>query len=250
MALVSLKASSKGIMLLIVLAVVIFFGCVLVYLGAAGKMKGVEAELAQKEKQVKDSTKIAQTLEESRLKFLDTRSQIRCLESSVSTHAYVPTLLKQLEGLGKSVNLRVLGVRPQPVKAEPVTRKLSSGAQASEGNVEAASQSKANTVGKQAAKPATKPYDELKIDLELRGNYMNALDFLYKLTSFPKIISVNSVDMRTCARTDPGVSPMLDIKINVTAFVFKDNDSGSTVEVPQAKSARRLAGEGRHVDES
>lgn len=239
MAQTSLRASSKGITVLIIVAVAIFFGCILTYLGAAGQVRGVEAQLNAKEKEVSESSKIARNLEESRLAFLDTRAQIRYLETSVSTQAYVPTLLEQLESLGKSVNLHVQGVRPQAPKAAPVTRRLNSGAQAAGGNVEGASQAKPNAVaGAVQPKMEAKPYDELQIDITLKGRYMNAIDFLYKLTSFPKIIAVNSVEMRSCATLDAPGSPMLDVKVGVTAFIFKDTDTGSTLEVSADANAR------------
>lgn len=238
MAPVSLKASSRGITILIIVAVAIFFGCVLVYLGAAGKLNSVNAELKSKQEKVQASRKIAQTLEESRLRFLDTRAQIRYLETSVSTHAYVPTLLKQIENLGKSVNLRVVAVRPKAEVQTKTVRRLSSGAQASEGKVEAASESKADPLAKEGKEAEPKHYDELGIQISLRGKYMNALDFLYRLTSFPKIISVNSVNLRSIERSDnmPAMSPNLDITIEATAFVFRDQDSGSLMEVPETQS--------------
>jgi Tfp pilus assembly protein PilO len=224
MSLVSLKPSSKGITILIALAIVIFVCCTLGYLGAASKLNVTASDIGAKEKQLQDSTKIAQTLEESKLKFLDTRAQIRFLESSVSTHAYVPTLLKQIELLGKSVNLKVLSIRPKAAPVEAPVRKLSSGAQAAEGNVDAASQPKpGEETTAQKPKAKVKPYDELIVDIELEGEYMDALDFLYRLTSFPKIIAVNSMVMAPVDST-PGVkSPALNIKINVTAFVLKDS---------------------------
>lgn len=240
MAPVSLRASSRGITILIIVAVAIFFSCVLVYLGAAGKLNSVSAELKSKQDKVQASRKIAQTLEESRLRFLDTRAQIRYLETSVSTHAYVPTLLKQIENLGKSVDLRVVAVRPKAETQTKTVRRLSSGAQASEGKVEAASESKADPLGEDGKKAEPKHYDEIGIQISLRGKYMNALDFLYKLTSFPKIISVNSVNLRSIERPDTllGMSPNLDITIEATAFIFRDQDSGSLMQVPETESGR------------
>lgn len=237
-------------MALIIVAVAIFFGCVLAYLGAAGKLNGVAAELKAKQQRVADSRKTVQSLEASRLNYLDTRAQIRCLESSVSTQAYVPTLLRQLEHLGKSVQLRVVSVRPQ---AEPMqtTRSINSGAQAADGNVEAASQEKA--AGTSGAKVAEKPYKELKIDLEVEGCYMNTLDFLYRLTSFPKIVAVNAVDISPASSMGQvRKSPTLKIKINMTAFVFKDEGTGADMgAVPaSAASGKNPTSEGRTDNEA
>lgn len=226
---VSLKASSKGVTALIVIAALILFGCVLTYLAAAGKVKAAVAELEQKQKKVEESRQIAQKLERSKLDYLDARSQVRYLESSVSTQDFVPTLLKQLEHLGRSVNLNVLGVRPQPAPVAVAPRSISSGAKASEGNVQAASQPKSGAAANGGATGTSatqqpKPYEELKINLEVEGRYMNALDFLYKLTSFPKIIAVDSVEMSP-QESLVATSPILTMKLTVTAFVLKDHSS-------------------------
>ena len=238
MALVSLKSTSKGVTILVVFAAVIFFGCVLAYMGAAGKLKAVAAELDDKEKQVANSEEIALTLQDSRLRYLDTRAQIRCLESSVSTQAYVPTLLKQLEQLGKSVGLKVLAVRPQLAAGAASVRKLSSAAKASEGDVEAASEQKPGLAQTEAQKEPVKPYDELKIELELNGKFMSALDFLHGLTSFPKIIAVDTMELSPACVTDAYGSPALNIRMKVTAFVLKDDQPTETPQVvgPSATS--------------
>jgi len=105
MAALSLKATPKGVTALIITAVLILFGCVLGYLAAAGKLSSALSEMEAKAKSVDESREIAQKLEASKLAYLDARSQVRYLEASVSTQEYVPTLLKQLEQLGRSVNL-------------------------------------------------------------------------------------------------------------------------------------------------
>lgn len=218
---ISLKPSAKGVTAMIVVAVVIFFGCALAYMGASGKLRQAHSELEASQKEVSSAKEIVLKLEKSRLDYLDAKSQLRYLEASISTQDYVPTLLKQLEHLGKSVNLKVLGVRPVPVANTPQTRSMSSGADAAKGDVEGASQQKA---GPEMARktPAVAPYDELKIDVSVEGRYMNALEFLYRLNSFPKIVAVNSLDIDPIATTDGYYgSPGLNIKLNVTAFVFK-----------------------------
>jgi Tfp pilus assembly protein PilO len=233
MAAFSLKASPKGVTALIIVAVVILFGCVLVYLGVAGKLKSAVSEMQVKAKQVSESREIAQKLEASKLAYLDARSQVRYLEASVSTQEYVPTLMKQLERLGRSVNLKVLGVRPSQEKQKPVVkRSLSSGKEASEGNLQTASQTNPDSQDQKSAKQPS-PYDELKIELELQGRYMDALDFLYKLTSFPKIIAVNEVGMDPpTSRMLTLGSPTLTMTLKVTAFVLKESPSQRVGESP------------------
>jgi|YNPNPStandDraft_1061719.scaffolds.fasta_scaffold00003_78 Tfp pilus assembly protein PilO len=239
MALVSLKPSSKTVTALIIIAVVLFFGCVLAYMAAASKLKSSQAELEAGEKKVADAEQIILKLEKAKLDYLDARSQLRFLESSVTSQSYVPTLLKQIERLGESVNLKVLGVRPQPAppSAQP-TRTLSSGAKAASGDVEGASAEKSGATFGAAPQSPPPPYDELKIDLELEGKYMNLLDFLYSLTSFPKIVAVNSVEISPAAKADDyGFGPpKLTIKINVTAFIFKEGQQAPAPPAPPVTS--------------
>lgn len=214
MAPVSLKPTQKGVTVLVVLAALVFVLCLLSCLAAVGKIRSIDGERAEVEKQVRESQMVAQTQRDSENKYLDTRAQIRCLESSVSTQAYVPTLLKQIERLGRSVHLNIIGVRP---KAPDANAKLAQ-KMASEAGGQAGADPNAA-----ATKPEPpKPYDELEVDLELEGGYMNALDFLYRLTSFPKILAVNSVQMTPGIGLNVSESPRLSIKINATAFVFKE----------------------------
>ena len=131
MAAVSLKPSSKGVTALVVVAVLILFGCVLAYVAAAGRIESESAKLESRENQVSDSAQIAQKLEASRLAYLDSQARVRFLESTVATQDYIPTLLKQIEHLGKSVHLRVVGVRPVAKVEAPVQRSIASGKQAS-----------------------------------------------------------------------------------------------------------------------
>lgn len=224
---VSLKASSKGVTALTVIAVVILFACILAYVAAAGKIKAAMAELQQTEKQVAESKLIAQKLEKSKLEYLDARAQVRNLETSVSSREFVPTLLKQLEHLGRSVNLKVLSVRPEQVPASKEPRSISSGAKAAEGNLEEASKPRESSTASASAAEKPAPYQELKINVEVQGRYMDALDFLHKLTSFPKIIAVNSVDITPKEESTLHVSPTLGIKLNLTAFVLKNEEPKS-----------------------
>jgi Tfp pilus assembly protein PilO len=237
----SLKASSKSVTALIVVAAVVLFGCLLTYVAAAGKIKAAVAELERKEKEVAESRLMAQKLEKSKLDYLDARSQVRNLEASVSTKEYVPTMLKQLEHLGRSVNLKVLSVRPAPAPKTTASRSISSGAKASEGNVEAASKPKSGEAGGQAVKKPAQPYTELKVDLEIEGRYMNALDFLYKLTSFPKIVAVNAVEIQPESDKAAIGAPRLTVKMNATAFVLKDDPVVEPDDAAREPAARGIA---------
>lgn len=238
MAPVNLKPTQKASTVLIVIAAAMFVCCLACCLGAIQKVRAVDSERAAVEKQVRENQIIAQTQRDAENKYSDTKAQIRCLESSVSTQAYVPTLLKQIESLGKTVHLKIVGVRPKaPDPNAGLAKKIAAESAAKEGG--AASDATAAV----AAKPeAPKPYDEQEIDLELEGNYMDALDFLYRLTSFPKIIAVNNIQMAPNSSDKIIGASKLDIRINATAFVFKETSPTKKTAKPAANTASVVGG--------
>ncbi len=230
MAAVKLNPSAKGLMALIIIAGAIFVSCALGYVAAAGKMRAIADDLAAKQTKVEESTQIAQKLEKSKYTYEDTKSQIRFLETSVSTEAYVPTLLSQLEQLAKSVNLKVTEVRPS-VEVKASTKPASTGTTGASDN---------KNKDAQAKEPAPKPYDELHITVQFKGNYTNVLDFLYKLTTFPKILAVNSVSISPSeTQLSYAKPPVLSVKMVVTAFVLKRDDPPT---LPGSLKAQPLAG--------
>lgn len=233
MAPINLKSSSKGVTVLIIAAVLLFLGCTFAYVAASGKLKNAAKELEAKTKQVNESEQMAQKLEKSKLEFMDARSQLHYLETSVSTQAYVPTFLKQLEYLGKSTNLKVIGVKPEEVKKTPVAQTSSSSSSSSGASASTEGQAASGTAASEE-----KPYDELIVEVEAEGNYMNVLDFIYKLTSFPKIVLMNNVEVSPASQTVTSGSPDLNVKMNITAFVFKAEKSGAKPKTQVSSTGR------------
>ncbi len=168
------------------------------------------------------------------------------MESNVTTYSYVPTLLKQLEQVGESANVKVIGVRPEQSKEKSGTRKLSSGAQAANGNIEGASQTNTSSENKQTP---SKPYDELSIAVEIQSTYMNALDFIYRLTRFPKVIAVNSVEMAP-VDTEFAGSPTLNVKMKITAYIIKESTHRDTKKIEITPVSNNPSSEGRNDNEA
>ncbi|MGQ9455210.1 MAG: type 4a pilus biogenesis protein PilO [Armatimonadota bacterium] len=240
MAAFNLKASAKAVTVLIVISIVMLFVTVLVYLALAGRLKTAVSEMEAKAKRVEENRTIANRLEAKKLEYFDARSQVRFLEASVSTQEFIPTLLKQIEQLGMSVKLSVLGVRPsQETKPDTTKRSSSSSEKASEGNLESASESKSSSGGGTGSVRKSKPYDELQIELQVEGHYMSLLEFLYRLTQFPKIVAVDSVEITPISNKDQTLgSPRLNMKLRLTAFILKDQDSDDKRKTPQAGGIR------------
>ncbi len=130
------------------------------------------------------------------------------METAVSENDYVPTLLKQIERLAKDNGLRVdsqqqsFEAAPEP-PTDPEARK----------------------------KFVNQPYDKEFITLRVRGRYWNLARFMYRLTEFPKILSVEKLDYHPEA-SDSNQSPVLGVTINLTGYLFKPDQNLSTPPPP------------------
>ncbi len=210
---------------LICCAVLVLVTCGFLYCNRAGKLHAMQKEQKQKQEQLNDSQKIADRLPEARRELLDAQAQLSILEQGVSSKVYVPTFLRQIEELGKKNNLRVIGIRPKPVEAKPQPVAVAS---------DTGKDSK--DAKKAQAKPAPPdPYDKLEIDLEITGKYWDAVRFMHDITSFPKIVAVNDIQMQPVGQTSRSASPALSLRFNATAFILKqpgtDGKSAKTDKV-------------------
>jgi Tfp pilus assembly protein PilO len=207
------NASKRTIISFAIAAGVLFCVAGFAYYMCAQKLGIVDADLIAKQKQVDDSTQTAKRLTVVQSEYLDAQNEISFLETSVSSQEYVPTLLKQLESLGKSLDLRVDSVRPMlavPAPPPPI-KKTADGSDAAAGS---------GQPGAQVEAPKPKPYDELTIDVELEGSYWNARNFISRLTQFPKIMAVKEVQLSPSQIGEYRGSPKLLVRLRLTAFVF------------------------------
>ncbi|MBC8137727.1 MAG: type 4a pilus biogenesis protein PilO [Fibrella sp.] len=153
--------------------------------------------IRNKTQQVNDSQMVANQLDATEAEFQQVQGRIGRLETAVSENDYVPTLLKQIERLAKENNLRVDGqeqsfeAAPEP-PTDPEARK----------------------------KFVPQPYDKEFITLRVQGRYWNLARFMYRLTEFPKILSVEKLEFRP-QDAETNKSPLLSITINMTGYLFK-----------------------------
>lgn len=198
-------------MLLGVAVLVLIAGGAVIYLMNA-QMQSLSAAVANKESQVGTSEQIAQRYEQTQAAYEVVAAQTKTLEASVSPQSYVPTLLKQVQALATQTHLAVNSFRPGEITAPtPPT-----GSKSADGDKD--------TAKKKAPPP---PYDTMDINLAVSGTYADTAAFLYGLTTFPKIISVASVQMAPggTAASQKGGSPILTTNLHLTAFVFHSESS-------------------------
>lgn len=128
------------------------------------------------------------------------------LEQGVPARAYIPTMMKELETIGRQNGIQVLGVRPMPPKFG--TPPPSTGAE-KDGD---------------KPKPERKAYDEQFIEVKGNGEYLNVLSFLSALERFPKIVAVSQVMLLPKEKSPDeevaeGVTE-LEITVELRAFLF------------------------------
>src|SRR4051812_6107875 len=79
-----------------------------------------EANLHKLQADSKDAKALQRELGESQASLKDSATKLQYLEMGVQDYAYVPSLLSELDKLGKKSGIDVVGVRPLP---KPPTKK-------------------------------------------------------------------------------------------------------------------------------
>ena len=178
------------------------------YWDLAGKHGLLSKQITGKEQRLANSEQITRRLFAVEQDYMNAQAKLGALEHGVSTRSYVPTLLRQIEVLGGSVNMRVVGVRPRIVVEAPPPPASST----DEKGV------------KKIVRAKPDPYNKLDIDIEVKGKYADVMRFVYKITSFPKIIAVNSMQMTPAGgQREELASPVLSVRLWTTAFILKES---------------------------
>jgi Tfp pilus assembly protein PilO len=216
----TLKPSKQTCAVLGGLMAVTLVAAVGLYIWQSSELAAVEQKVKEKRDEVASGEKIAQRLTQVENDYANMQGQLRYLETSVTAGQYVPTLLKQMEGLAKSVNLKVASVRPalEPAPPPPTDKEK-----------------------RKDWKPW--PYDKLHVDMEVSGSYWDVARMLYRLTEFPKIMAVQNLQINPQA-SGGGYNSTLSVKMKVTGFIFPNDgqphgEGGQPASQPApAKSAQ------------
>ncbi len=178
-----------------------------------------QAKLRDLKAKSKDARQLQAEVAKSQASVTDTATKLNHLEQGIPQLAYVPTLLSELEKVGKESGIDVLGVRPLPAAVSPGHKDDSAG-----------------SVRKK------KTYEELDIEVKGRGNYRSVMTFIKALEVFPKIVAARTIALDP--KNVPGqMSDKLDVTINLRTYVFAP--SATTPTDPGVKSA--MLGGTRHA---
>ena len=169
-------------------------------------------------KEIEEEGDVQTQLEEINAKLTDSKDKLDHLERGVPQRAYVPTMMTEIETIGKENGIIVTGVRPLPAKIVPP---------------------KLDADGKEI--PDKKPYEEQDIEVKGTGKYFNVMQFLTAIETFPKICGVRVVTLQPKTDAENKQSTMLEITIEVRAYLFRE-DAKFGIEESLAKGGK--TGEG------
>ncbi len=201
-----MKQDAGKSLILLVLAVVAIGGGLVYW--QWGNRADAQQRLASLQSKMPDEQQLQNDLTESQTKLEESRFRLEHLEKALPTVAYVPTLLKELELVGRESNLIVTGVRPVP-------------AQRTDGDAE------------------VKPYEELEIDITGQGNYRAVMTLVSSLQGFPKVLAVRTVSLTP--RQDPNAKPgELDATVRLKAYMFKPDEEKSEDEATEGDTKQAL----------
>jgi Tfp pilus assembly protein PilO len=180
-----------------------------VFFGYSG-MTAQADEVARLRTEVRDAKDVQKDLDSSKAELDECSSKLKHLEASLPDFAYVPTLLAELERVGKENGIVVLGVRPIPKPPAP----------------------KKDDEGGEQVTREKKTYEELNIEVKGRGSYGAAMRFVQALQTFPKIVAARSVSLSP--KSDPTLpAATLDVSIELRAYVFQPPKDPKAEEAPK-----------------
>ncbi len=171
-----------------------------------GMMQENQTQLQVKQQELKEAQQATSQLRQAQEQLQATQRELQFLERGVSEAAYVPTMLKQFEQTVRALNLQIVAIRPQATPVKPPT-----------------SNTDGNNNSSQPKEPP-KPYDEQLFEIQLRGKFGDTLRLLKTLETFPKILSVQSLNAQAKTTAEPSMeNPDLEVKMVVKAFIFRES---------------------------
>ena len=187
----------------------------------------MQDKLVSLKKEARSPSEVQKELDESTKKLLDCQALLTHLEQGVPDHAYLPTMLSELEKTGKANGIQVTGVKPI-LRPAPVR--------------------------KEGEKAKAKAYEELDIEVRGRGKFEDVRKFITAMNSFPKVVAARTVGLLPKTSSGQEWSDDLDITVELRAFVFptKDTDPQAATKAEgealgEQTPALKAAVEGRPV---
>lgn len=153
-----------------------------------------KTKIASIQAEIPTERELQQSLVDSGDKLREYTEKVQHLEEGVPDIAYIPTLMKELEKVGVDLDIDVIGVRPAPQSFMGAA--------------------------KDSGADKDRAYDEIEIEVTIRGLYDDSKRFLDALEQFAKIIAVKKVNMKPERAMGDGGSDQIETTIYVSVYVF------------------------------
>ncbi len=163
------------------------------------KSGSLEQKVSSIETELGDTKGLSEKLETTRLAAETANKELTHLESGVSSAAYIPTLLQELQRTGESCGLKITGVRPLPPPAPT---------------------KKPNSDEKTPDKPKRNDYEPLDVEVKSAGSFNSLMQFFKKLEAFPKVVSLRNVSINPKINTDGVTLETIESILNIRVYVF------------------------------
>ena len=198
------------------------------YHAKAADLGQLQQTLTQKQAELADTKIKVKQLPDLEQHYQDLRTRLAVLEPGLPNAAYIPTFLRQIEGLAMGTSNDILLIRPKPaIKKTGASTAVTINNETGEVQKENKATS-ASGAGADKDKKPELPYDFVPIELRVQGTYWTVINFLAELQRFPKMIAVNDVSFSpNQAGTDSGRSPNLTASMELTAVVTKKTKGDS-----------------------
>jgi Tfp pilus assembly protein PilO len=185
--------------------------CVGVAMSIHNKKIALDKTLKGKEAALADVRTVSASLPALQDQYGKMLAQVKFLERSLPPAAYVPTLLGQVEETARASNITIKTFRP---KAMPP--------QAS---------------GDKDDKPSDGS-GQRQFDIQISGNYADVQKFLQSLTTFRKVLALDSIQLQPGNTKTPGGSPDLMGNLSFTAYILPPGpgESPATAAPPAGKA--------------
>jgi Tfp pilus assembly protein PilO len=195
------------------------------YHAKAAELKQLQQTLETKQAELTETKAKLGKLPELEQQYQDLRARLAVLEPGLPNAAYIPTFLRQIEGLAIGTNNDIQLIRPKPAVKSSAAK---SAVKINDETGEVVKEKKGATSGEETEKLEPKlPYDFVPIELRLQGTYWTVISFLTELQQFPKMIAVNDISFTpNQSGMDPGRSPNLTASMELTAVLTKGDDDG------------------------
>ncbi|MBX7134783.1 MAG: type 4a pilus biogenesis protein PilO [Fimbriimonadaceae bacterium] len=178
------------------------------------QLSDAESSISALKKKLRDEKQTALEVTTTGDKVAESQQRLDHLEQGVPELAYIPTMLTELENVGRKDGIIVLGVRPIQKPADK----------------------------SKDGKPKKQSYEELNIEVKGRGDYQAVSRFLSSLRAFPKIVAVRTLTLSPKTsemEKDRFASPMLDATVEIRAFLFPETPPKQVASGSESKTMDR-----------